>query len=377
MHSSRRRSWRARLLRGAPLALAALLLSACASNAPQDVLDPDGPEARKLDNLINPVFIVAGVIFVLVYALVAFCVLKFRRRSEADVPKQVHGSTAAEIGWTIAPAVLMAVVGIFSVGAVLDLAEDPPGALEIAVVGHQWWWEYQYPAEGSVLNPRLVQRPIPEGEKPKPKVLAVDGDVVVTAGELHIPSQRPVKLYVTSVDVIHSFWPPRLAGKIDAVPGHLTQLNIKADKDDEGKTFLGQCAEFCGTSHANMRLKVMVHSAADFQKWLDNQKKPALKAAAGTDAAAGEALFVGGAGCAACHFIDSSKPNDDVHIGPNLAHVGLRTSFAGAMFPFDEANLRAWLHNPQDRKPGNKMILPVTLSEDQITQLVAYLKSLK
>lgn len=379
MHPSRRRSWRARLRPAAPIALATLFLTACAGNAPQDTLDPDGPYARKVDNLIRPVFIVAGIVFILVYAIVAVCVIKFRRRSEDDVPKQVHGSTPLEIGWTIAPAVLLGTIGILSVGPVFDLARDPKGAYEIAVIGHQWWWEYQYPVKGDTLNARLGTVVVGEGDKAKTVAnqLLVDGDVVVTAGELHIPAGRPVRLQITSADVIHSFWPPRLAGKIDAVPGHINELSVEADMDDVGKTFLGQCAEFCGTSHANMRLKVIVHSPADFRSWLDNQKSPAKKAAAGTDAALGEALFAGGAGCAACHFLDSSKPNDAAHTGPNLSHVGIRTSFAGAMFTFDEANLRAWLHDPQGRKPGNKMKLPVTLTEDQITQLVAYLRSLK
>jgi cytochrome c oxidase subunit II len=179
-----------------------------------------------------------------------------------------------------------------------------------------------------------------------------------------------------------SFWIPKLAGKMDAVPGRRNTITINTDKDDAGKVFYAQCAEFCGASHADMRFKVHVDSEEAWQEWLKAQAAPAVKATGDpkTDLVAkGEALFQGGGGCTACHYTDSSKVNDVGivgKIGPNLAHVGSRTHFAGAIAELTDANLKAWLRNPQAFKPGARMVVR-KFSEDEVESLVAYIKSLK
>lgn len=393
MHSNRRPLWR----RVAPVGiLTALALTACADNAPQDTFKPESPLARKIHDLISPIMIVAGVIFVIVYALIAVCVIKFRRKGDDDVPKQVHGSTPAEIGWTIAPAVLMATIGVFSTSMIFTVAEEPKDPYEITVIGHQWWWEYRYPAPGETrLNTILRNETVVDEATGASRVVAnvvhergkdgaVDGEaapVIVTANELHIPADRPVRLRVTSADVIHSYWPPRLNGKIDAVPGRINSLTLEAESKQfepgkTSKTYLGQCAEFCATSHANMRLTVVAQTQEEFDKWLANQAKPPVNPATGSEAEAGKALFEGSAGCAACHWMDPGKRNDAAKIGPNLAHFGTRATFAGATMKTDTRSLTAWLRNPAAVKPGSKMVIR-KLSEDEIAKLVAYLESLK
>jgi cytochrome c oxidase subunit II len=370
-----------------------LVLSSCAtSKDPQDSFTPEGPYARSIKKLASPVFIIAVAIGIFVYALVLFCAAKFRRVDDDHVPKQVHGNTAAELTWTAIPALILAVVGVFSVGAVFDQAEDPKDAMNITVIGHQWWWEYHYPQVGEEkLAPRLVTKADPldleaakeEGREPKMRAgqLVEAGPVIVTANELHVPAGRKVRLLITSHDVMHNYWVPKLAGKIYAIPGKINKLTLDSDLDDAGKIIYGQCAEFCGTSHANMRFKVVIDSAEDYQAWLTNQAGPALKATGNPETdlvAKGQAKFVSN-GCTACHYLESDKLNDQGivgKIGPNLTHVGARRHFAGAIAELNETNLTAWLRNPQKFKPGSRMVIGKQ-SEEDIEALVAYIKSLK
>jgi cytochrome c oxidase subunit 2 len=232
----------------------ALVAAACASDAPQDSLDPAGPDARTIDNLFGPVMVAALVVLVVVQALVVYAILKFRRRPDQaegpeEVPAQVHGNTRLEIGWTILPALILAVVAIFTVPVIFDLDEEPKDALTVDVVGQKYWWAYRYPEQEHM-----------------------DGPEFTTANELHIPAGQEVLLRLTSEDVIHSFWAPRLNGKRDVVPGREQTWKLEAD---EPGVYSGQCAEFCGTSHANMRLKVVAHDEQGWQDWLDDQQRPA------------------------------------------------------------------------------------------------------
>ncbi|MDP1795337.1 MAG: cytochrome c oxidase subunit II, partial [Acidimicrobiales bacterium] len=222
-----------------------LLTGACGGDdvMPQNVLDPQAPIARQLDDLWNPVFAIACVIFVIVQGLVLWVAFRYRRRNDSDSPKQIHGHTGLELGWTITPALILAVVGVATVANIGELDAIPKGndVMQVRVIGHQWWWEYQYPETG-----------------------------IVTANEMHIPAEAVIDVRITSADVIHSFWPPKLAGKLDAVPGRENHLQIKTKGVKAGE-YLGQCAEYCGLSHANMRLKVIVHSPEDFKAWEDGQ----------------------------------------------------------------------------------------------------------
>ena len=329
-----------------PLALVLGAVSgACASNAPQDTLEPVGPIAKQLDALFNPVVAVAAVFFFLVQGLVLFAAIRFRRRSEDEAPKQIHGNVKLEITWTAIPALILAVVGIATVVAVWDINKIDKSAevLNVNVIGHQWWWEYEYPGLG-----------------------------VVTANELHIPTGTRVELTLESEDVIHSFWPPKLAGKVDVIPGRTNTMALEADEPGE---FEGQCAEFCGISHSRMRLRVIAQSPEDFQEWAADQRsdRPAPSPGTTGEVAEGAALFQS-RGCAGCHTVKGYTQGE---LGPNLTHLFDRETFAGSIFELNSINLRRWLRDPQAEKPGNKMVLPVPLTEDEITKLIAYLETLK
>ena len=397
MHFPGRSRWR----QVASAATLALVLASCAveQNAPQDTFKPESAEARRIHSLAVPVFAIAIGVGIFVYALLAICVIKFRRRDDDHVPVQVHGNGKLEALWGVIPALMLIVVGFFSVPQIFKQAEDPKDAYNITVIGHQWWWEYQYPQVGETrMNPSLVSIQDPndlakakeENRDPKflGKILKQDKPVITTANELHIPAGKKVRLLITSRDVMHNYWVPKLAGKIYAIPGRLNHLNLSSDANDAGKIIYGQCAEFCGTSHANMRFKVVIDSPAGFDTWLANQAKPAVETS-NELAKAGEALFKGGGGCTGCHWTDSSRTNGyEVvksstgeeslvrNIGPNLAHFGLRKHFAGAIAESNTRNLKAWLRNPQEFKPGSRMVIR-KLSEDEVTKLVAYVQSLK
>ncbi len=388
-----------RLLAVAGLTSATLFLSSCIKDAPQDTFAPEGPSTRRVFNLARPVFIIAGIVGFAVYAVIAVCIVKFRRRDDLHVPVQVHGNTKLELLWGAIPAVLLAVVGVFSVGEIFKQAAVPKDAINITVIGHQWWWEYHYaPVGQSKLEPKLVTIDDPAdidaaelaGREPRKlaNVVKESGPVIVTANELHVPAGRSVRLALTSTNVMHNWWVPKLAGKLYAIPGKINHLNLDSDPEDAGKTFYGQCAEFCGTSHANMRFKVKVDSPADYEAWLVAQTAAAAEPT--TEAAkAGQALFVGGGACSSCHWLESSKTNEfetekdsegkDVivkKIGPNLSHIGSRAHFAGAIAELNTTNLKAWIRNPQKFKPGSKMVVR-KFTEDEVNNLVAYVESLK
>jgi cytochrome c oxidase subunit 2 len=339
-----------------------VFLASCASDAPQDTLKPEGPIAHKIDNLILPVFGVAAVVFVLVQGLIIASVIRHRHRPGRPDPIQVHGNTKLEFGWTVIPAVLLVGVAFPTVFTIFDVAREPKGdVLPVEVYGHMWWWEYRYPT----LN-------------------------ISTANELHIPTGRPVRLSLHTIEpglpaakgeefatgVIHSFWVPRLAGKQDVVPGRVNKLTIQADRAD---TYDGQCAEYCNLSHANMRLKVVSQTPLAFDKWVEDQKKP-IGQPTGGDAAAGFALFKGKGTCIGCHTLQGVE-GAVARVGPNLSHLMDRGTFAGATIKLTPENLNKWIHDPSAMKPmrperGTGMP-KLPLSDTEINQLVAFLETLK
>ena len=388
----------------AVLGVVGVAATACASSAPQNSLNPKGPESRYIDHLFFPVGMIAGAILVFVSCMVVYCVIRFRARSEDDSPKQTHGSTPLEITWTIIPLLLMFGVASLSVIGIAHLYRNPKGqritfvpavaggapsvqgkVLEVHVIGHRWWWEFDYPGLGTMQDQFLST-----GEQPD--------TALVTAGELHVPSGVMVRLDITSNEpllspenkpghpgpgVEHNFWVPELAGKIYAIPGHITHLNLEADDkaitDGHPITYDGQCSEFCGISHANMRIKVVAESPADFATWVANQQVKRSPVAATTQYTApqvyaGYTLFNGGGTCATCHTVQGTPAAGQV--GPNLTHLQARGYFAGDIFALNDNNLRTWLRNPQAAKPGANMRIP-KLTEPQITSLIAYLDTLK
>ncbi|MCB0975852.1 MAG: cytochrome c oxidase subunit II [Acidimicrobiales bacterium] len=398
---------RSRLLKLAPVVTGLVLFAAsCASNAPQDTFKPEGPAARKIDNLIVPIFGVAGIVFVLIIGGAIFIAWKFRARDDDDyneMPKQVHGHFKAEIGWTIAPALVLLVVGALTVNLIFELAKKPSKeAVHVEVYGQQWWWEYRYDLNG-------------------------DGDYtdIITANDLVIPAGREVALRIRSRDVIHSWWAPRLNGKKDAVPGRVHPLTIEADKPGE---YIGQCTEFCGLSHAEMRIKVVAVTDSEYEAWTKHQQEPFQKPT--TQAAInGWGAFAGQ--CTMCHeltgMIDPTSaddprdatekyafPKEKMQVSgeaPNLLHFMTRSTFAGAKFDLrkdtpecnklgttwastdegiakclNRTDLESWLRNPPSMKamhpgdtpsPESRGMPNLDLSEDQIDDLVAFLTTLK
>ena len=325
---------------GAVLALLSLVAAACAENAPMDTLEPAGPNARTIDNLINPVFIVAGVIFVVVQGMALVFTIRYRHREGAPEPVQIHGNTKLEVGWTLIPALILLAVAIPTIATIFKLAQKPTDAINVTVTARQFWWEYEYPDLG-----------------------------VVTANELHMPVGRKLELTLLGEDVIHSFWVPRLAGKTDVVPGRANHMNLSADRPG---TFLGQCTEFCGLSHANMRLKAVAHPPAEFDAWVESQRRAAATPAPGSPEAEGAELYLS-KGCGGCHTVEGVSKG---RVGPDLTHFSSRTSFAGSMFEMTPENIRKWLLDPPGVKPGSKMP-DLNLSADETTKLVAYLQSLE
>jgi cytochrome c oxidase subunit 2 len=253
----------------------------------------------------------------------------------------VHGHTALEIGWTIAPALILVFIAVPTIRSIFRSTGEPPaGALHVEVVGHQWWWEFRYPELG-----------------------------ITTANELWVPVNRPVALAMTTADVIHSFWIPKLAGKRDVIAGRINRIAFTADSVGE---FLGQCAEFCGESHANMRLRVMVATDSGFRAWAVRQGTAPAPLDSGSAAWQGRQVFARSA-CIGCHTMED-VPVARAQIGPNLSHVGSRATIGSGLFPNDTEHLRRWVADAPAMKPG-ALMPPMVLSDEDLDAIVAYLQS--
>jgi cytochrome c oxidase subunit 2 len=324
------------------LILGAAALCGCAlRDYPQSTLHPHSDYARSIQHLLETLVFWVVVIFVLVEAALIVTVVRFRSRPGAPDPKPVHGNTVLEVAWTVAPALILAFVAVPTVLTIFKTqAKAPAGALEVKVVGHQWWWEFQYPELG-----------------------------ITTASELHVPVGRAVAVSLETADVIHSFWFPIVGGKRDVVPNHVNHMWFTPDSVGE---FPGQCGELCGVSHANMRMKLFVQTPEDFQAWTTAQQGAPAEPDSSSLAGKGKQVFLE-VGCVACHTIQGVSPGI---IGPNLTHIGTRTTIAGSIYPNDADHLAKWIANPQERKPGATM-LNLGLNPEQIAALVAYLQSLK
>ncbi len=379
-----------------------VLVAGCAQDAPQDTWDPAGPNAQMIHNLQWPVFAIAGLVGVIVLTFVAIIIVKFRDKGQA-IPEQTHGKPALEIGLTILPALILIGVAIPTVGTIMALNETNDTECVINVTGQQWWWEIDYAQQdgcGGVAEP------------------------IITSGQMVIPINTPVLVRGTSRDVIHSWWIPRLNGKRDMVPGRVQTVRLEAD---EPGIYAGQCTEFCGLSHANMRMEVIAMTADDFEAWKAQQLAPYEAPVAGTLAAAGESTFI--AQCSRCHQVNGledangepviSRPDLQVYSGaaPNLSYLMTRNTFAGASWDLlspgecrdnvwdsdpatlgpkylagvsadclNSVQLREWLRNAPAMKPmyadptkleqtdGLVRGMPnLALSEDQIDELIAYL----
>ena len=322
---------------------AALFLLGCGGSFPQSTLHPHSDFARATDVLFTDIFWWAAAVFVVVEALLLVALVRFRHREGRPAPKPTHGHTLMEIAWTLAPAVILVFVAVPTVRTIFATAGDaPPDALKVEVIGHQWWWEFKYPELG-----------------------------ITTANELHVPVAKAVQVAITSADVIHSFWAPPLGGKRDAIPGQVNRIAFRADSVGD---YSGQCAEFCGASHANMRLRVLVDSDAGFTAWVRDQQSPPATPAKASLAEQGKAIYARAA-CIGCHAIQGVSPGS---IGPNLTHVASRTTIAGGLFPDDSAHLAGWIADAPALKPGSIMTrMKPPLTDADIAAIIAYLQSLK
>jgi len=420
----------------------AVLLAACGQDKYPDTIFHHRTDFNRDVDYLFKILIYAGTaVFIFVEGILVLTLIRFRRRPNQPEPKHVHGNTALEITWTVIPLLILMVIAIPTVRTIFKTqAAARSDALQVEVIGHQWWWEFRYPQ---------YTMPGTNGRV----------DTVVTANELYLPIGRTVNFTLRSRDVIHSFWVPALAGKRDVVSNHTNYLWYTPDSSGEN-VWNGACVEYCGTSHANMRFKAFTVSDADFKSWIAHQQTmaqsmapapvpaaptaptaPAAQANASSAAAAapapavaqvaqagfvafprdkmpaytvpqtplpaglryddnllaagnaasGEKLVTTGM-CIACHAI-RGVPTMVAIVGPNLTHLASRTTIAGGIYPNDAQHLARWVKNANAMKPGVTMPTfglgeydPVTLkgpvklggfTDQQIADVVAYLQSLK
>jgi len=311
---------------------------------PQSTLHPQADYAHKIHGILTLQTWWVVIIFAIVQLLLIVAVMRFRSRPGSPEPRPVHGNTVLEIAWTIAPAVILTMVAIPTVLTIYETQTDPPAdATQVTVIGHQWWWEFQYPDEK-----------------------------IVTASDMVVPVGKPVVMQIKTADVLHSFWFPAMGGKRDAVGGRTNSMWFTPEVTGE---FPGQCAELCGTSHANMRMFLRVVTPAEYDAWVAQQQASPALPDSGTIEAQGLALYRSSA-CIACHKVEGISPGV---IGPNLTHVGSRKTLAGGMFPNTAENMEAWILNAPGMKPGAKMLSleEMKMKPEQVKPIVAYLKSLK
>jgi cytochrome c oxidase subunit 2 len=285
-------------------------------------------------------------IFVVVAGLIVYTIARFRRKTDDDLhqePPQVYGSNQIELAWTVIP-ILISFVFIGVTARVVwsvENASPPPSTLHLKVVGHQWWWEVQYPDYG-----------------------------IITANEIHVPyspdGKEATYLELSSADVAHSFWVPQLSGKVDLIPNRLNYMWIDPK---EGGDYVGNCAEYCGTQHANMLLRVIAEDRPKFQAWAQGQQKSVVS----SNVSAGRAVFESLA-CVNCHVIKGTRAVGK--FGPDLTHFASRSTIAAGVMTNTPEHLRAWINDPQEVKPG--CLMPsMKLSGKQLDQLVSYLETLQ
>jgi cytochrome c oxidase subunit 2 len=344
VNTPRRARWRSRRMVAGGI-LAALALAGCAGATTTPFL-PASTNAKAVYDLFLVVYAIAAVVFVIVVSALLYAAVRFSRDKGKALPPQIEGNMRLEIAWTLAPALVLVVVFIVSLQTLYTISRTQPAAagqadnsLQVRVIGHRWWWEFVYPTYK-----------------------------ITTANDLHVPVDVDLVLEVESADVVHSFWVPQLAGKKDGIPGHANPLYLRVTQTG---VYLGECAEYCGTEHADMRLQLIAETSDQFQAWVQAQQAPA--AAVSGLAAQGEAVFMKGA-CIGCHTINGTAAKGMA--GPNLTHFASRQTFAGAVLANTHENLAQWLADPNSVKPA--VTMPnLHLTSEQISALTAYLEALK
>jgi len=348
--SARARSARARGLSAVAIlfgsAAAAFAQSAAPALSPTNIFAPMSTPAQSIFDLSLFVLTVTAAIFLVVFILLAYAVVKFRKRADdGHEPAQVYGSTQLELAWTVIPILIVVVLFLATARVIAGIqnANHPTNAIDVTVIGHQFWWEYRYPS----LN-------------------------VVTANELHIPVSDPAHptptfLTLLSADTDHSFWVPRLAGKTDLIPNHPNSMWM--DPKQPG-LYLGQCAQYCGTQHAKMLLRIYVQTREDFDRWIQEQSRPAQVSASVSE---GQKVFER-TSCVNCHAVGGTGAKGI--FGPDLTHLMSRETIASGAAPNTHENLRKWIQDPSVIKPGSKMPA-MGLSDPELNAVTAYLETLR
>ena len=321
------------------------------AQSPTSIFDPAATPARSAFDLSMLVLSITLAIFLVVAGLLAYALIRFRHRPQdsGSEPPQIYGSNQIELSWTVIPILIVVMLFLSTTRVILgtQAVSKPAGAFDVIVIGHQFWWEYRYPKFG-----------------------------VVTANELHIPvgdASNPAPTYLTlsSADVVHSFWVPRLAGKMDVIPNRINTMWI--DPQQAG-LYLGQCAQYCGTQHAKMLLRVYAQSPADFAAWITRQKEPAPHDFPGNSAAAeGQTVFMHNA-CINCHTVAGTAATG--RFGPDLTHLASRDTIASGAVENTPDNLRKWIDNPNALKPG-ALMPSMNLNQHELDVVTAYLAQLR
>ncbi len=315
--------------------------------SPTNIFAPVSTPANSIFGLSLFVMAVTGVIFTVVFSLLVFSVVRFRKRRNDDgrEPPQIYGSNQVELAWTVIPTLIVVTLFMATARVIASIQKPsrPASAVEVIAVGHQFWWEFRYP-----------------------------GTKVVTANELHVPLSdpehpTPTFLTLTSADTDHSFWVPRLAGKTDLIPNRVNSMWI--DPHETG-LYLGQCAQYCGTQHAKMLLRVYVQKRDEFDRWIQEQSQPAR---ADDAVYAGRRIFET-TSCVNCHTVTGTTAHG--RFGPDLTHLMSRDTIASGAVANTPANLRQWIRNPDVMKPGSKMPA-MGLGDQEISALTAYLETLR
>ncbi|SFS30091.1 cytochrome c oxidase subunit II [Marininema halotolerans] len=327
-------------------AMFALFMAGC-EKPMSNVLDPQGKTGKEQLHLINLSVYIMILVCVVVFAIFFYVLLRFRRKpGDNSIPKQVEGSLTLEILWIVIPVILLVILAIPTVAVTFSQAKAAPKQqsddfIRVKAIGHQFWWEFQYPDHN-----------------------------IRTAQELHIPVGKKVYVEVTSDDVVHAFWVPGLAGKVDASPGRINRVPIDAEKPG---VYKGRCAELCGASHALMNFQVVAEKSSDFDKWVKKRQSPNSDPQT-AEQKDGKKVFA--QNCMSCHAIDGTQLKMRGNKAPNLTGFSSRNKIAG-LLDNNEKNLDRWLHNPEEVKPGTYMPGFSHLDKKDMTSLKAYLQSLE
>jgi cytochrome c oxidase subunit 2 len=339
--------------RAMPIAVSCVLFSSNAAfgQSGTSIFAPAATPARSIFDLSMLVLAVTLAIFLIVGGLLLYALIRYRNRPEHSdrEPAQIYGSNQIELSWTVIPILIVVTLFLSTTRVILgtQAIPKPDTAMNVTVIGHQFWWEYRYPTLG-----------------------------VVTANELHIPTSDPAHptptyLTMSSADSDHSFWVPRLAGKTDVIPNQINTMWI--DPEQPG-LYLGQCAQYCGAQHAKMLLRVYAQSPGEFSAWIEHQRQPALQDFTGDPAAAeGQAVFMRNA-CINCHAIVGTVATG--RFGPDLTHFASRDTIASGAFQNAPQNVRQWIDNPNSMKPGSLMP-SMHLNNHDLDVITAYLTQLR